>query len=84
MNLIENCKDCVRNTTHTHRIYGFEAKIQLWEKDGNNSHGYVVDIMFKILKKNYWQSNQYLYMLEIKFYYFKILNMKEFKAFALQ
>lgn len=33
MNLIENCKDRVKNTTRTHRTYGFEAKIQLWKKD---------------------------------------------------
>lgn len=37
MNLIENCKDFVKNTTHIHGTYGFEAKIQLWKKERNDS-----------------------------------------------
>lgn len=33
MNLIDNCKSRVKNIAHSHRVYGIEAKIQLWEKD---------------------------------------------------
>lgn len=37
MNLIDNGKGRVNNITHTHRDYGFEAKVQLWKKDKNDS-----------------------------------------------
>lgn len=82
MNLIENRKGCVNNITYTHRADGFEAKVQLWKRDKNDSfvifsQCYILNPKGKLLTVRAVP----VYTCSQFYHYLKILHMKQSKKY---